>query len=124
VREVDADLMFATGARDNAEQGKGREPRVESRKRNCSGKSAFDEKFCLRLRAVGSHAIFHDNAAMFILAERRVNQATIFAHVAVDNCQIFFFDGAAFENFSEFAGGFRIFCNQNDAAGLAVEAVD
>lgn len=48
----------------------------------------------------------------------------IFAQVAVDNGEIFFFNGAAFENFSEFAGGPGIFCNQNDAAGFAVEAVD
>ena len=44
--------------------------------------------------------------------------------VAVDDGQIFFFDGAAFENFSQLAGGRGIFCDDDHAAGFAVEAVD
>jgi hypothetical protein len=33
-------------------------------------------------------------------------------------------DGAFFPNFSKFAGGFGIFCNQNNTAGFAIEAID
>lgn len=87
-------------------------------------KPPLDEKFRLRWRAVGANAIFNRNDAVFVFAERRVNQSVFFAHMAVDDGEIFFFDGAAFEDFSEFAGGPGIFCNQNDAAGLTVEAVD
>jgi hypothetical protein len=78
----------------------------------------------LRRRAIGAHAIFHGDEAGFIPAERRVNQAVLFAHPAVDDGEIFFFHGAAFEDFSEFAGDSGIFCEEDHAAGFAVEAVD
>jgi hypothetical protein len=115
VREMDSDLMFASGARENFQE---REIFSVARK------SFLDKKFRLRSRAVFTHAIFEGDNAVFIFAERRVNHAGIFRNVAVDDCQIFFLDGARFENFSEFAGSFGIFCDQNDAAGFAVEAVD
>ena len=44
--------------------------------------------------------------------------------MAVDNSQIIFFDGATFKNFSQFTRGDRIFGENDDAAGLAVEPVD
>ncbi len=44
--------------------------------------------------------------------------------MAVDNGEIFFFNGAAFKNFSQFAGDVGIFGDDDDAAGLAVEPVD
>ena len=61
--------------------------------------------------------------AGFVFAQRRVNQTMLLAHMAVDDGEIFFFNGAAFQNFSEFAGDFGIFCDHNDAAGFAVETV-
>ena len=69
----------------------------------------FDPKFRLRRRAVGADAIFDGDAAVLVLAERRVNQAVILAHMAVDDGEIFFFNGAAFQNFSKFAGNGGIF---------------
>ena len=44
--------------------------------------------------------------------------------MAVDNGQIFLLDGATLQNFSQFTGGFGIFCDDDNAAGFAVEPVD
>ena len=91
---------------------------------NISGKAALDPIFGLGGRAVVTHAIFHCDDAALVLAERRVNQAVVVADAAVDDGQIFFLDGAGFPDFSEFAGGFGIFGDEDDAAGFPVEAID
>jgi hypothetical protein len=44
--------------------------------------------------------------------------------MAVNDGHIIFFDGAAFKNFSQFAGDDSVFGDDNDAARLAVEPVD
>ena len=44
--------------------------------------------------------------------------------MAVDDGEIFFFDGAVFPDFSQLAGGDGIFGDENDAAGFAVETID
>jgi hypothetical protein len=142
VREMDADLVFATGMRAQAQK---REWKIEdggwigsssfsffvlgvwksrTRMRRRTIKSAPDPKFRLRRRAIGADAIFDGDDAAFIPAERRVNRPLLYRDMAVNNGQIFFLNGAAFDDFSELAGGFGIFCNQDNAAGFAVEPVD
>ena len=111
VSKMDADLMFAAGARDDSQQ---------SEFFSVAQKSPINKKFRLRRRAVCADAILHGDDAVFVLAERRVNRPLLRRDVAVDDGEIFFFNGAAFEDFSEFAGGFGIFCDQNKAAGFAV----
>ena len=145
MRKMDADLMFAAGAGFEAEQGKVKS-RMEddthltpalsphpmggegewfgSRGQKKAGKSAFNPKLRLRRCAISANAILDGNDAGFILAQRRVNDPLLRHNVAVDNGQIIFFNGAAFKNFSQFAGGFGIFGDDDDAAGLAVEPVD
>src|SRR5271156_4125237 len=113
VREVNADLVFAAGARDDAQKGKthltpslsphptgGEGERFAAVLDNRPVKSALNEKFGLRRRAIGADAILDGDDAALIFAERRINQTMIFADVAVDDGKIFFLDGAAFENFS------------------------
>jgi hypothetical protein len=75
-------------------------------------------------RAVGTDAVLDGNDAALVLAERRVNQSVVVADVAVDDGEVFLLDGAGFPDFAEFAGGFGIFGDDDDAAGFAVEAVD
>ena len=75
-------------------------------------------------RAVGTHAVFDGDLAVLIPAERRINQAVVVADVAVNDGEVFLLDGAGFPDFAEFAGGFGIFGDDDDAAGFAVEAVD
>ena len=89
-----------------------------------SRKTALDKEFGLGRRAVGADAVFDGDMAVLIPAERRINQAVVVTDVAVDDGEIFFFDGAGFPDFSEFAGDFGIFGDEDDAAGFAVEAVD
>jgi hypothetical protein len=84
----------------------------------------FDPKFGLGGRAVGPDAILDGNAAVFVLAEGRVNQSVVVTHVAVDDGEVFFLDGAGFPDFSQLAGNSGIFGDDDDAAGFAVEAVD
>jgi hypothetical protein len=75
-------------------------------------------------RAVGADAILDGDAAALVPAERRVNQAMVVAHVAMNDGKVFLLDGAGFPDFSQLAGGFGIFGDEDDAAGFAVEAVD
>ena len=84
----------------------------------------FDEEFGLGKRAVGADTIFDGDDAVFVFAEGCINEAVILGNVAVDDGEVFFLDEASFKGFSKFASGCRIFCDQNDAAGFAVEAVD
>ena len=86
--------------------------------------SAFDPEFGLGRRAVGTHAVFDGDDAALVFAERRVNQAVVVADVAVDDGEVFFLDGTGFPDFSQLAGDFGIFGDEDDAAGFAVEAVD
>ncbi len=44
--------------------------------------------------------------------------------MTVDDGGIFFFNSAAFKNFSQFAGDNSVFGENDDTAGLAVEPVD
>ena len=87
-------------------------------------KPAFDPKFSLGGCAVGTHAVLDGNNAALVLAEGRINQAVVVANVAVDDGEVFLLDGAGFPDFAEFAGDFGIFCDDDDAAGFPVEAVD
>jgi hypothetical protein len=75
-------------------------------------------------RAVGADAVFDGDDAALVFAERRVNQAVVVAHVAVDDGEVFFLDGTGFPDFSQLAGDFGIFGDDDDAAGFAVEAID
>src|SRR5450432_1322645 len=87
-------------------------------------KSSFDPKFRLRKRAIGTHTIFDGDGAALVLAQRRVNDPLLRRHMALDDGGIFFFNGAAFQDFSQFAGDFGIFGDDDHAAGFAIEAVD
>ena len=140
--EMDADLMFAAGAGNYPQE---RKWNVEdgrwivsssfssssivlvfrlSRTRTRTIEAAFDPVFGLGGRAAGTHAVLDGDAAALVPAERRVNQAVVVAHVAVDDGEVFLLDGAGFPDFSQFAGGFGIFGDDDNAAGFAVEAVD
>ena len=159
--EVDADLMFATGAGEEAEEGKrgwSHLPSAFAKLRRdkpalspASGgegelfanvtrkfviphffiirevsfrESPLDPIFGLGERAVGADAVLDGDAAALVPAERRVNQPVVIAHAAVNDGEVFLLDGAGFPDFAQFAGGFGIFGDEDDAAGFAVEAVD
>ena len=139
MREMDAELVFASGVRDEAQEGKfiGRARHSvravdfiwtsggrRTARPTTTDKSLLDPVFGLRGRAVGADAILDGNNALFILAERGVNYSTLRRHVAVDDGKVFLFDRAAFENFSKFAGSRGIFRDQNNAAGFTIQAVD
>src|SRR5665213_2924363 len=100
MREVEADLMFAPRARNESQQCK-----IFFAAR----KSALNKKFRLRGGAVGPDAIFYGDKAALIFAERRVNHPVLCRHVTVNDGAIFFLNGAALENFSQFARDFGIF---------------
>ena len=87
------------------------------------GKPSLDPEFCLRNYTVRAHAVFDGDAAGFVLAKRRVNQAVMLAQMAVDDGEIFFPDGTAFQNFSKLARDDRIFGDDDNTAGFAVETI-
>jgi hypothetical protein len=87
-------------------------------------KTTLDPKFRLGRRAVGTDAVLDGDPALFIPAEGRVNQAVVIGDMAVDDGKVFLPDDAGFPDASELAGDGGIFCDNDDAAGFAVEAVD
>ena len=95
-----------------------------SRTRTRTIKPAFNPKFGLGGRAVGTDAVFDGDLALLILAERRVNQAVVVADAAVDDGEVFLLDGAGFPDFTQLAGDGGIFGDDDDAAGFPVEAID
>ena len=95
-----------------------------SRTRTRTIEAPLDPEFGLGRRAVGTDAVFDGDNAALVFAERRINQAVVVADVAVDDGDIFLLDGAGFPDFAEFAGGFGIFSDEDNAAGFPVEAVD
>ena len=143
VGKVEADLMFATGAGGYSQKRKGKiENGGWKRPTQCFSSSfssivpgfrgsrtrmietLFHPIPGLGGRAIGADAILDGNPALLIPAERRIHQAVVGAHVAVNDGEVFLLDGAGFEKLAKFAGGLGIFGDENDAAGFAVEAVD
>ena len=77
VGEVDAELVFATGAGDQAQQRKRgwriKPARGDARPTNGGNKPALDKKIRLRGRAIGADAILDGDAAVLVPAERPSN---------------------------------------------------
>ena len=115
VSEVNPDLMFASGAEPNAQQR-------EIAFFVCE--TTFDPKLSLCRSAVGSNAIFDRNRALFILAERRVYQFTLFAHMAVNDGQINFFDFAILPDSAQFTRRVVLFRDDYETAGFAIQSID
>lgn len=137
VRKVNADLMFAASARLDAQKrkiGGARLRRALTFRNNWDSrglspyhmevKPSFHPKFCLGGGTIGAHAVFHGDDAAFVLAERRINNAAILTHVAVNDGEIFFLNGTAFHNFSQFTRDDGIFCHDDHAAGFAIKTID
>ena len=114
VGEVDADLVFAAGLRPDVEEGIGLA---------FAGETLLDGVFGDGGGAVRADAVFDYDGAFFIFAEGTVQNGVIGGGPAVDDGEIFFFDGAGFPTAAEFAGGGGVFGNDDHAAGFAVEPV-
>ena len=112
--EVDADLMFAAGEQNHAQEREGAIQVCE-----------LTEGEDLRGggQACGADTIFDGDAAVRVRAERSFNKARA-VELAVDNRKIFFVNGAGFPEFAEAHSGFEVFGNDDDAACFAIEAVD
>ena len=81
-------------------------------------------EFCLSSSAIWSSAIFHSDNALFVFAERNVDDAVVFAHMAVDNGEIFLLDGTTFHNFSQLTRNGGILRHDHHTAGFAVKTID
>src|SRR2546423_33324 len=73
--------------------------------------------------AVGANAIFDGDPAQIVFAERRINYSTLIANMAVDEREIFLLDAPSLEEFAQVAGRGGIFCDDDYAAGFAVETI-
>ena len=85
VGKVDADLVFATGLRADVEEGKGLV---------FAGETLLDGVFGRGGGAVGADTIFDHDPALFIFAEGAFQDGVIGGGPAVDDGEVFFFDGA------------------------------
>ena len=116
VREMDANLMLPPRARHNAE-----EREVAASTPACD--MGIQPKLGPRRSAIGSHTILDGDPTLFVFTERCIDYAIGFADVPVNNRQIFFLNRSAFPNLAQFPGGFRILCQDNDAARFAVQPI-
>ena len=87
-------------------------------------KPFLHDKFSLGGGAVGADAVFDGDDAGLVLAERGIDDARFRGDVAVDDGQIFLLHGAGFPDFAQFAGSLRIFGDEHQSGGFAVQAVD
>lgn len=88
-----------------------------------AGETLFDRVFGGGGGAVGSDAIFDHDPAFSIFTKGAVQNGVIGGGPAVDDGEVFFFDGAGFPTAAEFAGGGGVFGDDDHAAGFAVETV-
>ena len=90
MRQVDADLVFAAGARQDAEQRKPHlAPALSPRRTGgegerfavvvpvVPGKSFQNLELRLRCRPISAHTILDGDAAVFVFAQRRVNDSVV-----------------------------------------------
>ena len=115
VGEVDADLVFASGAGEGLEEGEGFSGAVEA---------AEDFEVGLGGGAIGAHGVFDGDLAVVILTQGKVGEVLVPGGVAMDDGEVFFADGAALPDAAKVAGGGIGFGDEDEAAGFAVEAVD
>src|SRR5436305_1625844 len=111
VREMNADLMLASSAREDTEQRKfsfaSREP-------------PLNFKLRLRRRAIAPHAILDRDATVFIFRERCVNDSAIIQNMAMHNREVFLLHAALFPKLPQLARGFIGLRHHRHAAGFAV----
>lgn len=115
VGKVDANLMLATCMRPDLKQGK-----IPTIPRKCLKPTPFGSG----RRTVGPDTIFDGNRALLILAQRKVNHHRRLSDMAVNNCEITLFNLARLPIPAQFERGLGGFRNQNQAAGLPIEAID
>src|SRR5437762_8906808 len=104
VRQVNADLVFATRIEAQTEQRKElrvamsrgpQAPRIEHRTlnlelRTVNGKPALDPILGPSGRSIGTNAVLNRDAAVGVFAERRRDGRMILKNVAVHDGQVFF----------------------------------
>ncbi len=113
--QMNADLMFPSRFWTHPQKGK-----LPLR----AAKAPFHPELRQGAGAIAANAMFHGDLAAFVLAQRQIDASRILPHRAVDNGQIYLFDGAAFPKFAQLPGGQRAFGSKNHAARFAVEPVD
>jgi hypothetical protein len=85
--------------------------------------AAFHKKFRSRGSAVRPHAILDGDAALFILAERRINHSLRRTHVAMHDGNVFFMNRATLPYLPQRPSALRIFGHENDTAGFAIKPI-
>lgn len=121
MREVKANLMFASGEGHHAQQGEGH---GVGRRAGGAGEAVFDVIVSAGEGAIGADAVFDGDEAVQILAQGDFDGPLLCRHMTVHDGEVFLGDGAGFEDFAEFASGGGVLGGEHDAAGLAIEAVD
>lgn len=91
---------------------------------NQAKESFFDPKVGLGRGAIGPDAIFNGNAAVEVFAKGSIDAPLLRCDVAVDDGYIFFVDFPGFPNAAKIAGCSRVFGNDHEAGGFAIQAVD
>lgn len=113
--KVDADLVFAAGAGSDLQE---REVGV------LAGEAAKDLEVGAGRPAGGGDAVLDGDAAGGVGSERGFDGAGIVAGVSINDGEVLFEDLASFPEVGEFGGGLAEFGDEDQAAGLTVQAVD
>ena len=124
VGEVDAELVGAAGFGGEFEKGVGGVGSGEGALMLATGGEAFDDRVdgLGRFAHFGADGIFFANLGMD--GQRGVDEVAIELEQAVDEGHVGFLDGAAFELAGDSPVGLVGFGDEDEAGGVAVEAVD
>jgi len=113
--QVDSDLMFATGAGADFENGEGA---------GVASEPSLDPELSLGRGAIWPDLVLDGHGTILRFAKRGIDQAVIFLHRSVHEGEILFFDGVALPEVTDFASGVGLLAHQNDTAGFAIQTVD
>src|SRR5436190_16886761 len=114
VRQMNANLVLASGARQDAHQRKfARSP----------PEAAFDAEFGLRGRAVGSDTIFDRDGAVVVFSQGRIDYSRVQAHASVDDRQVLLAHGVPLPDAAQVARDGVVLGDQHHTAGFAVQTI-
>lgn len=131
VREVDADLVFATRARQKAEEREIPPTRPVARPRSIrwgegrgqgqlTHKTPLRRILRLRRRSIHAHAILDCHDALLVFAKRRVDQSVFLANMTVNEGDVFLLHNARLPKFPQLTRHHSRLRHESHAARLTI----
>ena len=87
------------------------------------GELALHPVLCTCGSSIHSHAVFNRHPALFVLAQRRLNDPVLLKHLPMHDGQVVLLNLPVFPDPTQLARCLGVFGHERDAAGLAVQPV-